>query len=61
MTRSCDFHFAFPILMFLTDHCKVRVPSVGIEVQKYVQQKKQFKQTIKSPGELYCLFPSFLL
>ena len=27
----------------------------------YVQQKKQYNQTIKSPVELYCLVPLFLL
>ena len=27
----------------------------------YVQQKKQYNQSIKPPGELYCLVPLFLL
>ena len=34
------------------------VPSVGTDIE-HVQQDKQYNQTIKAPGELYCLDPCF--
>ena len=41
-------------------HC-FTVPSVGTEAQITYTKKKQHNQTIKLPGELYCLVPFFFV